>query len=364
MAEDALPRRFLLQWHLTDSCNLSCRHCYDEAGQPKPELPLEQLVAFLRQYIRFLDANGITGHINFTGGEPFLRDDLPELLREVRRHHETVSYAILSNGTMIDGPCARLLRRTGCRFVQISVDGGPETHDALRGPGTFNACRRALGTLRRHGIPTMMSFTVSRVNWHDFPDVVRMACEEGANVVWSDRLLPLGRGAEMTENLLTAQEVDRFFETMFRSAEELRNRQRCPTRVRMHRALQFRTLISRGVKNVIPYRCNAGRGLLSLMPDGRILPCRRMPVTVGFFGRDSLEEVYREAPFLRTLRAEGRVAAGCEDCAWRASCGGGLRCLAYARGGDPFRADPQCSLAREARERGEAARSNRVFRRD
>jgi radical SAM protein with 4Fe4S-binding SPASM domain len=231
--------------------------------------------------------------------------------------------------------------------VQISIDGGSETHDALRGAGTHAAARRALRILKKHRIATMASFTVSRMNANEFPEVVRAAEEDGVDVVWSDRLLPLGRGAGMRDSILSAEEVDRFFETMFRSSARLRRHPFCRTRVRMHRALQFRTLAGHGAADVTPYRCNAGRGLLALMPDGTILPCRRMPVAVGHLGSDSLEEVYREAHFLRSLRVEERVAAGCEECTWRTSCGGGLRCLAYACTGDPFRADPQCSLARK-----------------
>ncbi len=357
MMDEEFPRGFLLQWHLTEACNLRCRHCYQENTETNGEMPLEQLVDFLHQYFGFLRRHGIKGQINFTGGEPFLRDDLPALLQVVHRHLEICSYAILSNGSLIDRPLAHLLRRTECRFVQISVDGGPETHDALRGVGSYVACRRALRTLHHQGIPTLVSFTVSRANRHDFPELTRMAVSEGVDSLWSDRLLPLGRGREMIESMLSPAEVDSFFETMFRLGSELQRRWLCATRIRLHRALQFRTLLAHGINGVSPYRCNAGRGLLALMPEGTVFPCRRMPIPVGRLGRDSFEEIYREAPLLRALRNKRMIAVGCEHCAWCESCNGGLRCLAYACTGTPFRADPQCSLAGKTEVLGSAVSS-------
>jgi len=341
--ETVRPRGLLLQWHLTDACNLHCLHCY-AGGERARDPPREQLEAWFSDFLDFLRRRGIPGHINFTGGEPFLREDFPRLLEMVHDHRGACTYAVLSNGSLVDETAARCLKRTGCRFVQISVDGGPETHNALRGPGSFSQCRAALRTLRRQGVATMVSFTVSRANLCDFPEVADMARAEGAGSVWSDRLLPVGRGREMADRLLSAVEVDAFFETMFRVGRQLQRRPFSRTRIRMHRALQFRTLQAHGIP-AAPYRCNAGRGLLAVLPDGTVLPCRRMPIPVGRLGRDSLEEIYEEAPPLRELRDDHRIPLGCEACEWRESCHGGLRCLSHACTGDIYRADPQCSLA-------------------
>jgi radical SAM protein with 4Fe4S-binding SPASM domain len=355
--ETLRPRGLLLQWHLTDTCNLRCRHCY-AGGEPASDPPLEQLEAWFNGLLDFLRRRGIPGHINFTGGEPLLREDFPRLLEMVQQHRETCTYAVLSNGSLVDETAARWLKRTGCRFVQISVDGAPETHDALRGPGSFSRCRAALRTLRRQGVVTMVSFTVSRANVHDFPEVANMASAEGAGSVWCDRLLPVGRGREMADRLLSAGEVDAFFQTMFRVGRQLQRRPFSRTRIRMHRALQFRTLQAHGIP-AAPYRCNAGRGLLAVLPDGTVLPCRRMPIPVGRLGRDSLEEIYEEAPLLRALRSDDGIPLGCEACEWRHSCHGGLRCLSHACTGDIYRADPQCSLA--ARESVGVAEEERGF---
>ena len=108
----------------------------------------------------------------------------------------------------------------------------------------------------------------------------------------------------------------------------------------MHRALQF--LVGGGR----PYRCTAGDSLITVQPNGDVVPCRRMPLRVGNLLETPLAELYERSPLLRALRDPDRASRGCERCAFARLCGGGLRCLSAAVHGDPFVADPGCWLAR------------------
>jgi radical SAM protein with 4Fe4S-binding SPASM domain len=110
----------------------------------------------------------------------------------------------------------------------------------------------------------------------------------------------------------------------------------CPTEVALHRALQF--LVADGK----PYRCQAGDSLIAVLPNGDLVPCRRMPVVVGNLLRAPLRDLYDQSPFLRALRDPERVSVGCEGCFYARLCRGGLKCLSYALFGDPFQADPGC----------------------
>ena len=107
----------------------------------------------------------------------------------------------------------------------------------------------------------------------------------------------------------------------------------------MHRALQF--LVGDG----FPYHCTAGDMLITVLPNGDVVPCRRLPITVGNVIETPLEQLYYESPMLRSLRDRDRVSRGCETCACESLCRGGLRCLSYAVTGDPFRADPGCWIS-------------------
>jgi len=338
------PRRFLLQWHITERCDLRCRHCYQQETPGESELPLADLRGILDQYGALLAKWGIAGHLNVTGGEPLLHPDFFSFLESVRKHAPGCTYGVLSNGTQIGRTEARWLARLGCQFVQISLEGGPEVHESIRGAGTFSRALRALDLLRREGVATMVSFTAHRGNAAQFAEAVDWSRRARVGVVWSDRFLPLGRGRALRHNLMAPTEVKAFFEEMYRARIALQKRWFHRTTVRMKRALQFLTLREHGGENCVPYRCTAGRSLLTLLPSGHVLPCRRLPIIVGDVRCSSLESIHQSSVLCRHLRDPERVPAGCEGCAFQRNCQGGLRCLAYAYHGDPFRADPQCFL--------------------
>jgi radical SAM protein with 4Fe4S-binding SPASM domain len=151
--------------------------------------------------------------------------------------------------------------------------------------------------------------------------------------------VPAGRGAALAAAVLTPVETAAFGQALRRAAHAGWPWQR-RTRVSCDRALQF--LAGDGA----PYRCNAGADLLALLPTGDVLPCRRLPIVVGNVGQTPLADLYDEAELLRQLRDRERIPGRCVACAHARTCGGGLRCLAYAVTGDPWAADPGCWLAR------------------
>ena len=93
------------------------------------------------------------------------------------------------------------------------------------------------------------------------------------------------------------------------------------------------------------YRCEAGSRLITIMPNGDVYPCRRLPIGVGNVRETDLTTIYFESPLFLSLREDGRVSQGREACKFDRRGHGGLRCLAYAVTGDPFRADPGCWLS-------------------
>lgn len=341
-------RRFTFQWHLTERCNLRCAHCYQESYN-SPELGFAAWLEVLNQLEQLLaEWRAASGsprrlHITLTGGEPLVHPDLMRLLEVLDQRRDRFSFAILSNGHLIDRDRARLLARLGPRYVQVSLEGMAATHDRIRGPGSFTLVSNAIRELTRAHIPVMISFTAHRRNFREFPAVARLAQELGVTRVWTDRLIPLGAGAQGATESLTPTETREYIE-LLRSARQSARRRwswwpRRRTEVAQHRALQF--LGGEGV----PYRCVAGESLLALLPNGDLLPCRRMPIRVGNVLQTPLRDLYFEHPLLRTLRNPRHIASGCEGCSLEKLCRGGLRCLSFALHGNPFHSDPGCWLA-------------------
>lgn len=334
------PSRLLLQWHITERCNLRCSHCYQE-NYARDELSFTGLLQVLSQLKDLLaifqqrTGQRIPAHITVTGGEPFARRDFLNLLDVFADHRNLFSFAILTNGTFIDATMAQQLGKLAPRFVQVSIEGTAATHDRIRGAGNFAQTVFAIKQLRKQHIHTLISFTAHRGNYREFPEVAKLGRQLGVNRVWADRLIPCGSGSELT--VMTPQETQEFF-TLLAQARAKRSWFNRHTEIAMHRALQF---LAGGQF----YRCTAGDSLLTVQPNGDLYPCRRMPIRVGNLLETALVELYDNSELLRQLRDPRRISEGCQTCYYARRCRGGLKCLSYAVREDPFRADPGCWLS-------------------
>jgi radical SAM protein with 4Fe4S-binding SPASM domain len=323
------PPRLTLQWQITERCNQRCVHCYQE-DPPADEAPSARWPGVVAQFKELLDSieKGAWGQVTISGGEPLSHPDAFALLEALAAEKPRLSFALLTNGSLIDGAVARRLRSLGPRYVQVSVEGAEATHDRMRGAGSHRRTVEAIEWLVGAGVSTLISFTAHRENFREFPEVAELGGRLGVERVWADRLIPLGRGAALGS--LTGEEARKFFGLM-RAA-----RRRTP-QVAMHRALQFLECGGR------PYRCTAGRTLIALQPNGDVYPCRRLPLRAGNAFATSLGEVYHGSALLGGLR-EATAPAECAQCPHAEVCRGGLRCLAHAATGDAARADPGCWL--------------------
>jgi radical SAM protein with 4Fe4S-binding SPASM domain len=337
-----MPRGLLLQWHITERCNLRCTHCYQDAYSGK-ELGLRDLLRILEQFKDFLQfwrseqsQPQMRGHITITGGEPFVRRGFLDLLEVFAANRQHFSFAILTNGSFIDTAMARRLRKLGPSFVQVSIEGNSTTHDKIRGSGNLEQTVSALKHLVRERIRTFISFTAHQDNFREFTEVARLGRRLQVSRVWSDRLIPWGIGSGLKEKVLTPEDTQEFFEIMKKARNHVSRRWFGRTEIAMHRALQF--LVAGGR----PYHCTAGDTLVTVQPNGDLYPCRRMPIPVGNLLETPLIELYFNSNLFHALRNRNLISEKCQDCFYSKLCRGGLKCLSYAMTGDPFKTDPGC----------------------
>jgi radical SAM protein with 4Fe4S-binding SPASM domain len=330
------PPSLLLQWHITDRCNLRCQHCYQHEYQSSG-LPYEQMLGILDQFKNFLRQRSVRqkGHVTVTGGEPLSRQDCAPFLEELSQHKDLFSFAVLTNGTLLDQSWAERFARWQPAFVQISLDGGQATHDAIRGTGNFDRAVAAMTLLVEQDVRTFISFTAHKNNYHEFAEVARIGQKLRVARVWADRLIP--ETSEQRELSLSPEQTYEFLEIMSVQRQQAQKAGQV-TEIAMHRALQF--LVSDGS----PYRCAAANTLITVMPDGTLYPCRRLPISVGNLLKTPLQELY-DSELMRSLRQPEKCAKGCEACAFASVCAGGLRCLAYAVHRRTDCADPGCWIA-------------------
>jgi MoaA/NifB/PqqE/SkfB family radical SAM enzyme len=337
---------FLIQWHLTERCNLQCRHCY-QAGGTGEELPLslvrEVVAEITEMFAAWEESCGVAlaPSFNITGGEPLLRSDIFTIIDEIGRRG--FAMFLLTNGTLIDGDTAARLADGGIKGVQVSIEGTEGTHDAIREEGSFAAALAGVRHLLAAGLPVTLNITVSRLNVGEVPAMIELAAAVGVPRLGFARLVPAGRGTAMAKEMLSRDEVRKLYERLMAiSIPGLDIVTGDPL------ATQLRTADTGPGTNPCG-GCAAGVSGITLMADGTIVPCRRLEIPLGNIRTHSLREVWATSEVLARLRDQSSYGGACGACSRWASCRG-CRAVAWAfsraEGGNSFLAeDPQCFLS-------------------
>lgn len=325
---------FVLQWHVSELCNLKCKHCYQsnnitEITDFYYEKVLDQYALLIRELRKSYKCN-IRAMVTITGGEPLLYPKFWDICKLVKKHNFLLG--ILTNGTLLTKKTVENIKRLDPFYVQVSIDGTEEHHNEIRGNDAFEKAIQGLKELIDHKIRTSISFTAHALNYKDFYEVASLGAQLGVNCVWSDRLIPFGSGESMKDAILSPDQTKEYFQLMYKAKKDFEGK----TYVKMQRALQFM------ISGEQPYQCTAGKLLLTLMPNGDIYPCRRLPVPVGNITQNTLTEIFFNNTFLKRLRDPDSISPDCAYCASGKQCGNGLKCLSFALYGDPFRKDPGC----------------------
>lgn len=189
-----------LIFFVTSKCNLLCKHCFywEELNQRKNELSLKEI-----QKVAISLPNLLT--VSLTGGEPYLRKDLPEIAEAFETHSRVRNIQIPSNGFLVERTikgCRELLGRVRRARVAtgVSLDGPEEIHNEVRqNPKSF---ARALETF--HGLKSLktefenlsvgVALTVSAANQDlldDFFDFVSRRLEPDAMTITLTRGRPI-----------------------------------------------------------------------------------------------------------------------------------------------------------------------------
>jgi MoaA/NifB/PqqE/SkfB family radical SAM enzyme len=200
---------FVIQWHLTERCNLRCSHCYQDGSRPE-ELSTGEIRSGLDE-VGELFSSWSTEHglrlvpsFNITGGEPLLRNDLFELLG-ILGDRGWATF-VLTNGTLIGAAEARRFAGLGIAGVQISIEGPEAVHDSLRGRGTFQASLAGIRALLDAGVQVTINTTLSEINAHGFFELAESAARLGVQRLGFSRLVPSGRGGRLAGRMLPPTE--------------------------------------------------------------------------------------------------------------------------------------------------------------
>ena len=175
--------------HITNRCDLSCRHCLFTSGpQEGHELSYETIVQRVDEAVE-LGCRVFA----LTGGEPFVHPRFVDIVQHIQSY-AGAHVAVLTNGMSLQ-PVLQSVDWDWSRFhLQLSVDGLPARHDHIRGAGSFAQLESQMKWLREQARPFTLSMCVERDNLNDMAAVVDIAADCGASNVHFMWYFICGRG--------------------------------------------------------------------------------------------------------------------------------------------------------------------------
>ena len=315
--------------HVTNCCNLSCVGCYsrDDARNRAADPSCDELCHALD----LLAALGVK-RLVISGGEPFIRRDLPELLRRARGNG--VSYiAIITNGTLLTWEMVNSLKGL-VDVISISFDGASAQSPAyIRKMQLFDALVDAVHLVQDAGIRAHILPTLHARNTDDVPAYLALAEKLGVTVGFS---LLSGGTRELGALCMTAG-----------CLVELAERMEAVTLSQAETDALGEDVWSGALRARV--RCGAGRTNISVAADGSVYPCHMLhypELKLGNAFTDTADAL-QEALSSFHLPVVDEID-GCRSCEKRYLCGGGCRGRSMAEYGRLDARDPYCAYYNHA----------------
>ncbi|MDD5009234.1 MAG: 12,18-didecarboxysiroheme deacetylase [Syntrophorhabdaceae bacterium] len=344
-------------WNMTKRCNLRCIHCYalaegeDYKGNELSTEEGKRLIDDLAQF-------GVPV-ILFSGGEPLLREDLPELIDYAVK--KDLRAVISTNGTLITEEKARRFARSSLSYIGISLDGIGGVNDLFRGSkGAFEKALAGMRNAKKAGIKVGLRFTINKRNYQEIPKIFDLIEKEDIERACFYHLVYSGRGSKLKDDDLAHGEARKVVDYIMDRTKAIFDKGK-PIEVltvdnhadgpylymRLHqedpaRAEEVYELLMMNEGNA------SGVGIACVDEEGNVHADQ-------FWRHYSFGNV-RERPFsqiwmdtgnelMAKLKEKKKYVKGrCARCRWLSICGGNFRVRAEAATGDVWAEDPQCYL--------------------
>jgi len=303
---------FTLQWHITQVCDLHCKHCYDRSERHFLQLP--QGVKILEDFYAFCKSRNVRGQVSFTGGNPLLYPRFMELYRTAS--NLGFALAILGN----PAPRTRIERIVAVEppvFYQVSLEGLQRHNDEMRGQGHYDRVMTFLDVLRDLGIYSMVMLTLTKDN---IDQVLPLAekLRNKADLFTFNRLSMVGEGANL--QLPSKEGYAAFLEEYVEASKSN------PTIALKDNLINI--VLHRQGEDLFGgctgYGCGAAFNFICVLSDGEAHACRKFPSPIGNVLEEGIGGVYDSSAAKRYRSG----SAACRECPIRPVCGG---CLAVSQ---------------------------------
>jgi Fe-coproporphyrin III synthase len=345
-------------WNITRRCNLKCVHCYAQALDQEETSPDELTTTEGKALLDDLAQFGAPV-VLFSGGEPLVRADLPELAEyAVSKGMRAV---ISTNGTLIKPNVAQQLKKIGLSYVGISLDGLEEINDRFRGVrGAFQKALEGIHACQEAGIKVGLRFTMNRRNVQEIPAIFDLLEAHDIPRVCFYHLVYAGRGSQLMAEDLSHDETRAAVDLIIDRTTDLHRRGKPKEvltvdnhadgpylylrllRERSPRAAEVLELLQMNEGN------STGRGIGCVSWDGSVHADQFWRHhSFGNIRQRPFSEIWTDLsdPLMQRLKDKRPYVKGrCASCCWLEICGGNFRVRAEAATGDLWAPDPACYL--------------------
>ncbi len=347
-------------WNSTRTCNLKCRHCYMSSDAKKYQNELTTAEA--KQFIDDL-ADFNVPVLLFSVGEPLIRPDFFELADYAAK--KGVRPTLSTNGTLITPEVARKIKDIGVGYVGISLDGLREVNDKFRGKaGAFEAAMNGIKNCVAVDQRVGLRFTINHHNIQELENIFDFIEEENINRVCFYHLVYSGRGNQMMDEDVTAEESRRAMDIIIRRTRDFEERglkkeiltvdNHCDGVYMYLKALQEgKDELAQQIKKYISMNGGnrSGMAFAEVDPLGYVHPDQfTQHHTFGNVRERKFGDIWQDTtnPIMAGLKDRKPLLKGrCSKCKFLDNCNGNFRTRAEARTGDFWESDPSCYLTDE-----------------
>ena len=357
----ASERKPIVVWNITRNCNLKCVHCYNDSGAGKKcnDASTEEAKAVLDDLADF----GIPS-VLFSGGEPFMRHDLFELIKYATG--KGLRAVISTNGTLITPEAAATIKEYGVSYVGISLDGIGEINDKFRGvDGAFDRTVEGIKNCQAVGQRIGLRLTLTKRNVADLEALFDFFEEYGIERACFYHLVPSGRGQVISDDDLTHAQSREAIEMIMARTKAFKEAGRKTDILTVDNHVDgiylYLKLLKEDhekAKDIWKLLTWNGGGLNSSGVGIGCLDFNGKVHANQFWGHYDLGDIHdkpfseiwsnNEEPLLKGLRNRRDYVKGrCRLCKFFDGCGGSLRVRADLHFGDTWAPDPGCYLTDE-----------------
>ena len=320
----------IISWEATRRCNLKCRHC----GSPTEEVELshelgtEEVIGAFEQIAQDFDMSRFR-HINITGGEPFVRNDLLDILKVINKYLFYRNIDIQTNGIYIANHPEILneLKALGVTGLGISIDGFKDSHDSLRNmDGCWDKAVKSAQLAVQAGYIVTVSFVAHAKNIDEMEQFYQFVKREIKPRVFRVMTIdPIGRVSEDNEYLLSPEQTRFVIDFLKREYEATCTdySNLSSTMVELGCGGWLGTELEGQVRPFI-FHCIAGLNNLGILYDGKLGSCSNISreFIEGDLRLERIKNVW-ENRYQKYRDREWMKSGECADCDQWNYCHGG-----------------------------------------